>query len=451
MMTPPSAGNLPADLGMGYKMSSAQRWSGRALGLVFAVALLALAVSGPVARAAPTPVEPAAAMTVTVVLDQAGYLSGDSATARAIVYRTPGPVAYNYTWRALGAAFQILNETNGTSDRYAYEIPLDYVGTIRFEATVDDGLGLVVVTRQSAAVSLAVMSLVLDRGDFRPGDSITATYGVVSNVIRNPTYDYEVDDTTGTIVSSGSTLNTSFTFPTPDPASRTYTFHVTARDGGNSTETVVSISQATGFVLGVTFDKASYAVGETIRAHLTLTTRGTTALPSQFRWSLSISLGSPSVSAITTTPQVDLILVVPPGTGSGEILVFAIEAATGSVSYQTVRVGASTTNPLWSTEIGGMPAFAVFLGLLFILVLLAVLGLWRRISGGPLIPRPAEGTPGAPGSPPPPPPPEEAVRAPASSPMSIACKRCGKPIDITTSRRPIEVMCPACGEPQFVT
>jgi len=35
--------------------------------------------------------------------------------------------------------------------------------------------------------------------------------------------------------------------------------------------------------------------------------------------------------------------------------------------------------------------------------------------------------------------------------MSITCRRCGKPIDLSTSRRPIEVMCPSCGETQVVT
>jgi len=35
--------------------------------------------------------------------------------------------------------------------------------------------------------------------------------------------------------------------------------------------------------------------------------------------------------------------------------------------------------------------------------------------------------------------------------MSINCRRCGKPVDLSTSRRPIEVMCPSCGETQVVT
>jgi DNA-directed RNA polymerase subunit RPC12/RpoP len=85
------------------------------------------------------------------------------------------------------------------------------------------------------------------------------------------------------------------------------------------------------------------------------------------------------------------------------------------------------------------------LGLLFILLFAAFIGLWRRVSGG----RMGGFMPPA-GGPPPPPPPQGIAYAPPSSPMSVICKHCGKSIDLTTSKRPIEVMCPNCGETQLV-
>src|SRR5437879_13361874 len=89
--------DFPADSGMGRRMSFARRWRAQALGLVFVIAFLAVAVSvASTARAAPRPIEPAAAMTVTVVLDKSSYLSGDTASATAIVYRTPAPANYTY-------------------------------------------------------------------------------------------------------------------------------------------------------------------------------------------------------------------------------------------------------------------------------------------------------------------------------------------------------------------
>ena len=125
--------------------------------------------------------------------------------------------------------------------------------------------------------------------------------------------------------------------------------------------------------------------------------------------------------------------------GTGDLLIVGTESSTGTFQYQTVHIGTASSG--LSAEIGGVPIYAVVLGLLFLLLLVAVLGLWRRTGGGSLFgPRAARPPPG-PGP----------VQAPASAPMSIACPRCGKPIEITTSKRPIEVMCPSCGETQVVT
>src|SRR5207245_729398 len=178
-----------------------------------------------------------------------------------------------------------------------------------------------------------------DRGDYNPRDTINALYCITSHVITNPSYAYEVDDENAVVVLSGTTNLTFFAFRTSNPASRSYTFHVTASDRGNTTQAQATIIQATGFVLGLSFDRSSYAAGDTIHARLTLTARGPASLPSQFRWSLSIAWTS--VSAITTGPVADLSLRIPQGTGGGGLLVFAHEFNPGASAFQTVPVGGS--------------------------------------------------------------------------------------------------------------
>src|SRR3989454_1059125 len=214
--------------------------------------LAALAAVIPTANAMPTPnpIQPAV-MTVTVVLDKSSYLSGDTAAAQAIVYRTPAPGNYTYVWRVRNFFFQLLNTTTTAGATFRYPIALDYTGTLRFEATVDDGQGTVAAGQQSATVAQAYMALSLDRGDYNPGEIISAFYGVSSHVITNPSYAYEVDDTNAVIVLSGTTSATFFSFRTPNPSSRSYTFHVTATDRGSSTQAQATISQAAGFVLGL--------------------------------------------------------------------------------------------------------------------------------------------------------------------------------------------------------
>ncbi|MFQ5910128.1 MAG: hypothetical protein ACE5IJ_05325 [Thermoplasmata archaeon] len=46
--------------------------------------------------------------------------------------------------------------------------------------------------------------------------------------------------------------------------------------------------------------------------------------------------------------------------------------------------------------------------------------------------------------------PAELAPAEEAGPMLINCKACGAPIELTTSKRPLEVMCPSCGETEMV-
>src|SRR5205809_836601 len=330
-------------------MSLTSSRRGNALLLVVAVSLLSVLCAVPSVQATPRTIEPAAAITVTLVLNQAAYLSGDVAIATALVYRTPGPANYTYNWTVRDTFGRIVNTTIYGVSKFTYAIPLNYTGRLTFSVRVDDGQGLTSSVQSTVTVFVAVMSLRLDRGDFTPGDSINA--------------------------------------------------------------------------------------------HLAVTPRSTAALPLQFTWTLSLGGfgGSPSVSAITTVPEVDLTLPIPQGVGTGELVVIATESSTGTAIGHTLHIG--TTNALWSTDIGGVPLFAVLLGLLFILLLVAVLGLWRRVGGGHLM---------GPRAVPPPPPPGGTTQAPTTMPMSVVCSHCGKSIDLTTSKRPIEVMCPSCGETQTV-
>src|SRR5437879_3295044 len=317
---------------------------------------------------------------------------------------TPAPANYTYTWRVRDFFFRLLNQTANGPATFLYPIALSYTGTLRFDVTVNDGQGLVVGSPvQSAAVAPAYMALSLDRGDYNPGDTISAYYSVASHVITRPTYTYEVDDSAATVVFSGATNYTFFSFTTPNPSSRFYLFRVTATDRGNSTQALATIAQASGFVLGVTFDKPSYVPGEVIHARLALTARGPASWPSQFRWSLTI--GAVTATAITTAPAADFTLTLPAGTGGGGIVLFASEASTGATAIQSVPMAAGGVG-FWSTDVGGAPVYAIVLGLLFLLLLVGVVGLWRRTGGGFRFLH--RGTP--------PPPPEGASHAPAAPP-----------------------------------
>src|SRR5437899_11830328 len=188
--------DFPADSGMGRRMSFARRRRAPAPRPGFVIAFLAVGVSvASTARAAPRPIEPAAAMTVTVVLDKSSYLSGDTASATAIVYRTPAPANYTYTWRVRDFFFRLLNQTANGPATFLYPIALSYTGTLRFDVTVNHGQGLVVGSPvQSATVVLAYMALSLGRGDYNPGDTISQDDTGASDEITSTPDNHQRDD-----------------------------------------------------------------------------------------------------------------------------------------------------------------------------------------------------------------------------------------------------------------
>src|SRR6266571_1833669 len=343
---------------MGTSMWSAARARSpapRAFAWGIAILTAVLVLAAPTARSSGGMVP--AALTVTLVLDRTSYVSGDNATATAIVYRTPGPTTYTYSTLT------------------------SYQGTLWFWLTVTDDTSQTQTTTAHAEVAAGYVALTLDRSEYNPGERVTAYFGLRSNVITNPAWTYTVVDAEGTTVASGATNNTWFSFTTPNPASRLYLFTVTASGNGRSATGALTISQAGGYVMSITLDRTSYNPGETIRVHVSVATRGTSSLPSQFRFGATL-FGASSATAITTYREADLFLTVPGGLCSGDLLLIVHEFNTGAGGFTMVHVGPSGS--FWSTDVGGVPAYAVALSLLVLLLLVAVLAMWRRAGGGML-------------------------------------------------------------------
>jgi DNA-directed RNA polymerase subunit RPC12/RpoP len=137
-----------------------------------------------------------------------------------------------------------------------------------------------------------------------------------------------------------------------------------------------------------------------------------------------------------------LTMPIPGNSPTGNLILLVQEGSTGASVYVIVHVG--PVNPLVA-NVGGVPLFDILITLLFVVLLLAVILLWRRTGLGRAPSGPATGKPSTP-----PPPPPSGPSQQAAGPMSVACKHCGASIEITTSKRPIEVMCPSCGETQVV-
>ncbi len=386
-------------------------------------------------------VQPTASLSVQISLNKLQYASGDTIRATAQVF--PSTARVTYAWTVVDTATgNTLAFAPNVGPSYDFTTPTTYQGTLRIGVEVNDGNGTTASASANAHVAFGYLALSLDRSEFNPGDTITATFNLQSNVITNPTYYWQVQDASGATASAGSTTGTSASFTTPSPtASRYYTFVVTASQNGRTAQASQTADQVAGYFLTVTPDRSSYNPGDTITLTYSLTTRGTSALPSVYHFQLGI-YGMPYKAVDTTSASGTLTYTIPAGAPTGDEILQVYEGSTGSSTLVVVHVG--PVNPLLM-DVAGVPLFDILIFLLFVVLLLAVVLLWRRTGMGRAPPSAETGKPSTP-----PPPPPSGPSQQTAGPMSVACKHCGASIEITTSKRPIEVMCPSCGETQVV-
>jgi len=390
-------------------------------------------------------VAPAPVLTVQVTLDKMDYMSGDTIHAKATVLTTE-TLPLTYSWLVAESGGRILATDFGTTSAdYYYTIPSNYqIAQPQFltiTAEVNDGNGSLVFGSANTNVAYGYLNVNLNPLEYNAGDTLTLTYSLASNVMTNPTYLLEVTDSAGTIVLSGPVSGGSATYVVPSPAAESYAFTVIASQGGMSVQGEASAHQVAGYFLSLSLDKTNYVPGDTITISYTITPRGTSALPPQYEFSVSL-YGAATQFVTTSSPTGTLTLAIPGNAPTGNMLLSVIEFNTGASDLVIVHVGA--INPLL-VDVAGVPLFDILIFLLFVVLLLAVVLLWRRTGMGRA---PASAETGKPTAPPPPPP--SGPTQQGAGPMSVACKHCGASIEITTSKRPIEVMCPSCGETQVV-
>ena len=384
------------------------------------------------------------AISVILRFSKNQYLSDDSVEATVeVVTDLAGPFTFLYEARDGGTGSLLFRQT--TDQRtFQYRIPATFAGDLRFLATADDGQGNRATSTRNFVVATGILVVSLDRAEYGAGETVTASFALTSNVISAPAFYYEVFDNSGFsavlvkygIASITTPKTGSVSFLVPANPADVYEFRITASEAGRAIVGTAEASYVSGVLLQVGMDKTAYLPGETIRIRYSLVPRGRTALPQNFEFLVTV-IGAPTALVQTTSSSGELTYRLPSQLSEGETVLFITEQSTGASVTQVVKIGA--TNPLWDTTIGGIPAFAVLLGVGMLFIILLLVLLWRRS---------AAGMPSAKRAEKPAPPPMTAVAGPA--PMMVNCKACGSPIDITTSKRPIEVMCPNCGETQIV-
>ena len=396
-------------------------------------------------------VSAAAGLTMVLTFNRNEYQAGDQLTVTANV-AGEGTAALTYIFVVRDSTSTgcpgggLLATDTRPENVYSYTLPANFNGRVCVYVTADDGEGNRVSSAREFSVVFGWLLVNADRQEYTAGltppQRITITWEKKSDLMTNPDYFYEVWDDDGNLVTSGTTgSGTSFQFAVPDPASAQYSFQVIASQDGRTIRGSVSVSEITGFFLTATFDKNSYAPGDTMRVSYRIVARGDEALPSTFHLTyglLSGSFGGAYRTTATGSDQGTLTYVVPTGIDEGDELFQIVESNTGAMTVEVVRVSGSFS--LWGAAVGDFPIVAILI-VLWLLVITLVM--WRRgaLGGGMGAPKAPEAAPPAR---------QEPVQTSAATPMTVTCRTCGSPIEITTSKRPIEVMCPKCGGTEVV-
>ena len=407
-------------------------------------------------------------LTVEIDLDKFVYQSGETITATSLIH-TSGTGSQNVTY-----SYEVENLQSGailawktdTSNLFTFDIPADFQGSLAIGVTARNSDG---VEDQDSTGPINVVhgfiQVNADKEVYEAGQNIRISYslsratfgaapvryfyriyaGASSNCLISP----------GTLpVKTGSTTPGAaggfFEFQVPAVPASAYTFVVDASSSGLTVIGCDTSFQTSGYVLSISFDKPAYAPGESVKIHYKLSTRGTSKLPDFFtlRYGGTMSLID-TVTTQTTSAEGDVYFNIPGDWNQGNIP-FGMSA---SYSFTTLAVATEVivvkagANPLWFWTLADTPIIDIIL-LLWVVVL--TLLLWRLVGTKgrrePKLSTPTTGASIGAATPPPSAGPTE----PGASPMVINCRACGSPIDVTTSKRPIEVMCPSCGETEMV-
>ncbi len=379
-------------------------------------------------------------ITLVLSLDKDEYVSGETLFLNvSAVASGLGPVSsftYIYEVRDGDGQGNLFSRDTKTSYEFSYSILDDFKGWLWLQVTVDDGQGNRVNITKLVKVDYAIVLVNADRASYLAEDTIEITYEVVSTLMTRPKVFYTITDADSSVVAEGIATGGSFSFIVPDVPSQRYIFNVYASQDGIIAHGDHSSDLFTGYLLKLEFNRGSYSPGNTMAIDYEIIPQGQSRIPSTFVITYGLVNGQ-ELTYHTQSSTGRLIYKIPEDIDEGDQVFYATSDIGGSTSeIITIDDG---NNPLWYNTIFGIPILTFFMLVLVLLCTFMVMRQRKAINNlkynkildnnnwtGPS---------------------KRSGTSPTSGSASIVnCDSCEKPIEVTTSRRPIEVMCPHCGE-----
>jgi len=383
---------------------------------------------------------------ISIVLDfnKAQYASGETMSVNATASSIGDTARTNFTYileiRASSSTGSLFARSTQTQGSFIFAIPGNFEGWLWLRVTADDGAGNSASVEQQVMVAYAVVLVNADREYYNSGDTLRVTFSIIGNMETSPSTFYVVYDGEGNAVEEGATGLSGFGFSVPSAPSSMYRFTVFASAAGRVVQGNDSAFLYSGYLLNLDFNRNYYAPGDVMAVDYSIIVLGNANTPSSFYISYGL-INGPMLNLQTAQTSGTLIYTIPEDIDQGDqIFMATCDFGATEASATEVLLVRSGTNPLWYLRISDLPLFSIGVLLVSLLALYMSLRTRKRIKTmekDSLI-RPSEREM------------PSGKRPQESAGNTVGCVECGNPIEIATTRRPIEVMCPHCGEIQHL-
>jgi hypothetical protein len=405
---------------------------------------------------------------IDVIVPKTFYVAGENIDVKVNVWKNGEPVIPDSVeyWLSLGIGISYPHTiASGLNFTIVAPSGVDSPAWVNVLIAMDQNL----YTSSSTSFRIAPLRIELgiDKGYYYAGDTLTFRLDVFGD--PSPfSFSYTIwDDNSVTVASGPLAVDatkgwTTFSFNVPsDRPSSSYTARVLADDhAGFLLMDSVSVNWIGDYILdvwiktGPAYASGGFAPGQKITVGFEIK-KSSVDLPDigPVYATIGLAQGEPqyvnswwSYGPTVATGESrafegmsgELSMVLPKEISSGKYtLVVNVD---GWEDWEVITVAADGNG--WDSSVGGLSAADLMMTILMIVII--VMLLWMMIKGG------AAAALGAGAKKPEMPketPPKQEQYTPKST---VKCPACGSPIEVATSKRPIEVMCPKCGTSQII-
>lgn len=350
---------------------------------------------------------------IDVRLDKEYYTSGDTITATFKAIWNNLEITLPSIGYQINTGLGLLVFSNTTETTVTAVLPAGYYGFVSIEAFAWYN-EVPIMGFDSANVNLASLVLTADELSYRPGDTVTFNWQIVTSV-ESGTLIFEIADQNDVKVATGTpayATSGSFEYAVPDtnaPTELNAKMWLTTSDGGYAQATM-SVDILNDHELSIWVEKSKYAdgafkPGDTISVHYSIGAFVHDQLP-LYKLVISMGYNPVAISVLVTEPTGEVKVKLPTDAPTATVGISAdLYDGTNNawLSGDSTAVTVNARNSGWDRSVAGMSAsdFTILVLIIVMILLLIVMPFLKARMDAPKAPKsePVPPPPEAPKSP----------------------------------------------------